>query len=381
MARAYKLISADSHLDLNPDVWAHRVAAKWRDRAPKRVKMPNGSDAVVVDGGEPNTVGVTRSVGIAHKDLAKQVPTFESSAGTGPPEQRVSEQDRDGVEAEILYSQIQPVLRQARDDQLYLDLVRAYNDYLAEEYSAASPDRLIPMGLMPMTNVDDAIQELEHCAKLGFKGVALWRFPGGEARPTPEDDRFWAAAVDMRMPLTNHGGTVGKGGPNLAYPKAPGDDVHVKEPLDYFFRFTPDLMRPAVQMAFAGVWDRFPTLEMYWAETMAGWFEYALWQLDDHYDRYMNMIHELWGLRRLDRKPSEYMRERNYWGFLHDPVAVRRRECIGADKLLWASDFAHAASDWPRSVEVIREDFAGVPEDETQLMLAGNCVRYFRLDS
>jgi len=89
MARAYKLISADSHLDLNPDVWAHRVAAKWRDRAPKRVKMPNGSDAVVVDGGEPNTVGVTRSVGIAHKDLAKQVPTFESSAGTGPPEQRV----------------------------------------------------------------------------------------------------------------------------------------------------------------------------------------------------------------------------------------------------------------------------------------------------
>jgi len=159
MARAYKLISADSHLDLNPDVWAHRVAAKWRDRAPKRVKMPNGSDAVVVDGGEPNTVGVTRSVGIAHKDLAKQVPTFESSAGTGPPEQRVSEQDRDGVEAEILYSQIQPVLRQARDDQLYLDLVRAYNDYLAEEYSAASPDRLIPMGLMPMTNVDDAIQD------------------------------------------------------------------------------------------------------------------------------------------------------------------------------------------------------------------------------
>jgi predicted TIM-barrel fold metal-dependent hydrolase len=379
MARNYTLVSADSHLDLNPDVWAHRVPARWRDRAPRRVKMPNGSDAVVVDGGAPNTIGVTRSVGIAHKDLAKQVPTFEASAGTGPPEQRLSEQDRDGIEAEIMYSQIQPVLRQAKDDELYVELVRAYNDYLIDEYSSAAPDRLIPMGLIPMTNVTDAVSELERCAKLGFKGVALWRFPNGKARPTAEDDRFWATAIDVRMPLTNHGGSVGQGGPNLDYPKAPGEDVHVKEPLDYFFRFTPDHMRPAVQMAFAGVWDRFPTLEMYWAETMAGWFEYALWQLDDHYDRYMHMIHEFWGLRKLDRQPSEYMRERNYWGFLHDPVAVKRRECIGVDKLMWASDFAHAASDWPNSRKVIEEDFAGVPAGERRAMLVDNCVRYFRL--
>ena len=73
----------------NPDVWRDRVAAKWRDRAPKRVKMPNGSDAVVVDGGKPNTIGITRSVGVAHESLATQVPTFENSAGTGSPQQRL----------------------------------------------------------------------------------------------------------------------------------------------------------------------------------------------------------------------------------------------------------------------------------------------------
>ena len=380
MSRSYRLISADSHLDLNPDVWSHRVSTKWRDRAPKRVKMPNGSDAVVVDGGEPNTIGVTRSVGVAHKDLANQVPTFETGAGTGSPEQRLREQDQDGIEAEVLYSQLQDVLRQAKDDDLYRDLIRAYNDYLAGEYSRVAPDRLIPMALIPMTGIDDALAELERCASLGFKGVSLWRFPNGKSRPTPEDDRFWSAALDLDMPLTNHGGILGRGGPNLDYPRHPGEDVHVKEPLDYLFRFTPDHMRPAVQMAFAGVWDRFPKLEMYWAETMAGWFEYALWQLDDHYDRYMNMIHTFWGVDKLDRRPSEYIRDRNYWGFLHDPVAVRRRDCIGTDKLLWASDFAHAASDWPHSREVIAEDFAGVPEGEQHMMLAGNCVRYFHLD-
>ena len=383
MARQYKVFSGDGHIDLNPDVWRNRVAAKWRDRAPKRVKMPNGSDAVVVDGGKPNTIGVTRSVRVAHKDLAKQVPTFENSAGTGSPEQRLREQDQDGIEAEILFSQISFVLRQAKDDDLYLESVRAYNEFLAEEYMAVAPDRLICMGTIPITGVEDAVRELEHCAKLGLRGVKLDRFPSGRGYPTAEDDKFWAAAVDLKMPLTNHNdGKMGsgRGEPAFKYDKEPGEDVHQREPMNYFFRFTNDAMTASIQMAFAGVWDRFPALEMYWAETMIGWFEYGLWQVDDHYRRYMPMIHENWGLRYLERKPSEYLKERTYWGFLHDPVGIRRRDCIGYDKLMWGTDFAHAASEWPNSIKLMEQDFADVPENEKRAMLVDNCVKYFHLN-
>ena len=383
MARQYQVISGDGHIDLNPDVWRNRVPVKWRDRAPKRVKMPNGSDAVVVDGGKPNTIGVTRSVRVAHKDLAKQVPTFENSAGTGSPEQRLREQDQDGIEAEILFSQISFVLRQAKDDDLYLELVRAYNEFLAEEYMAVAPDRLICMGTIPVTGVEDAVRELEHCAKLGLRGVKLDRFPSGRGYPTAEDDKFWAAAVDLKMPLTNHNdGKMGsgRGEPAFKYDKEPGEDVHQREPMNYFFRFTNDAMTASIQMAFAGVWDRFPALEMYWAETMIGWFEYGLWQVDDHYRRYMPMIHENWGLRYLERKPSEYLKERTYWGFLHDPVGIRRRDCIGYDKLMWGTDFAHAASEWPNSIKLMEQDFADVPENEKRAMLVDNCVKYFHLN-
>src|SRR5207247_9198650 len=104
IARQYKVFSGDGHIDLNPDVWRNRVPVKWRDRAPKRVKMPNGSDAVMVDGGKPNTIGVTRSVRVAHKDLAKQVPTFENKAGTGSPDQRLLKQTPDGIEEKIHFS-------------------------------------------------------------------------------------------------------------------------------------------------------------------------------------------------------------------------------------------------------------------------------------
>ena len=51
----------------------------------------------------------------------------------------------------------------------------------------------------------------------------------------------------------------------------------------------------------------------------------------------------------MDRKPSEYLKDRNYWGFLHDPVGVQRRACIGYDKIMWGTDFAHAASEFPNS--------------------------------
>jgi uncharacterized protein len=383
MARQYKVISADGHIDLNPDVWRDRVLAKWRDRAPKRVKMPNGSDAVVVDGGKANTIGITRSVGVAHENLATQVPTFESSVGTGSPQQRLREQNQDGIDTEVLFSQISTVLRQAKDDDLYRDLIRAYNEFLAEEYMAAAPERLIPMGTIPTTGVDDAVSELEHCVKLGLKGIKLDKFPSGRGYPTPEDDRFWAAAVDLKIPLTNHGNGrlgSGRGEPAFIYDKEPGPDVHQREPMNYFFRFTNDAMTAATQMAFAGVWDRFPTLEIYWAETMIGWLEYGLWQIDDHYQRYMPMIQANWGLKYLQRNPSEYLKERNYWGFLHDPVGVRRRYCIGVDKLLWGTDFAHAASEFPRSIKVMERDFAGVPEGEKYAMLVGNAVKFFHLD-
>jgi predicted TIM-barrel fold metal-dependent hydrolase len=53
---------------------------------------------------------------------------------------------------------------------------------------------------------------------------------------------------------------------------------------------------------------------------------------------------------------------------------------MGVDRVMWASDFPHLESDWPNSQRVIKENFAGVPENETWKMIVGNAVDYFRLD-
>lgn len=392
MARAYRVISADSHLDLNPDVWTHRVPAKWRDRAPKRVQLPNGSDAVVCDGGAPHTIGITRNVGVPFEQLPFVVPTFSEPVGNGTAEQRIQEQDRDGVDAEIMFTWVERMCRDAKDDALYLALISAYNEYLAEEYVPVAPDRLFPMGTLPTTGIDDAIRELEHCAKLGFKGVTVQTFPSGRGFPTPEDDRFWAAALDLNMALAVHGGgrfggfggsPAHRGDPVFKYPRViQSADNHKEDALDLLFSNTGAKWAMGVmQLAYAGVFDRFPRLQLYFAETMAGWIPFCLFMLDDNYRRYQPMMRHFWGVDDLERPPSEYMKQHTYWGTLYDPVGIQGRAAIGADRIMFATDFPHAAGDWPHSQRVIEEMFAGVPEDEKHMMLAGNAVKFFHLDA
>ena len=50
MPRDYRLMSADGHLEVPPERWIHRVPEKYRDRAPHTVKLPDGGDALMIEG-------------------------------------------------------------------------------------------------------------------------------------------------------------------------------------------------------------------------------------------------------------------------------------------------------------------------------------------
>jgi predicted TIM-barrel fold metal-dependent hydrolase len=316
----------------------------------------------------------------------KARPTYEGHAGSGSPEERLGEQDQDGVDAEILFthSTYLSAWRGIREDAGYRALIHAFNEFLVEDYCSYAPDRLIGMGIIPPTSLDDAVAELEYCARAGLKGVAIYRFPSGKSYPSSDDDKFWSRAVEIGMPITSHSSTgttrFTSEGPVFQYPLNPEGAVG-RDPLTIeFFRFCGDAAFAPMQLAFAGVFDRFPDLRIYWAETQAGWLPFALWQIDDHYRRYRQLVEEQWGLDPLERKPSDYLRQQNLWGFLYDGLAVRMRHDTGVDALMWGNDFAHIASDWPNSQRIIDEMFDGVPDAERDAMVAGNAVRFFHLD-
>jgi hypothetical protein len=78
--------------------------------------------------------------------------------------------------------------------------------------------------------------------------------------------------------------------------------------------------------------------------------------------------------------PSDYLKNHCLWGFLHDRYGIEQRAASGTHTLLWGNDFPHLAGEWPNSDRLIESDFAGVPDDERHLMLAGNAVRFLHLD-
>jgi len=390
MAREYRLMSSDGHLEVPPERWVHRVPQKYRDRAPRTIHLPDGGDALLIEGQpllEANFLDLR-----AGRPAGQWQPfglKVEDAAGTGSAEQRVREQDQDGMDAEVLFPAMVagPVFwRNIRHDEVYKAVIRAYNDWLGEEYCTVAPDRLIGMGVMPITNVDDAIAEMEHCARLGLKGILLGALPSSLGYPTPEDDKFWAAAVDMDMPVTVHVAFNRTGTratqPTFKYPREEPEIMsRIRRPfLEWITNFG---LPPAIsiaQLVLAGVFERFPTLKVFFAETRLGWVPFWLEHADLWYQRHIGWAEDMLGFKPLKALPSDYVREHIYFSVQYEHVAVELRQHVGVDRIMFATDFPHIECEWPNSKPLVEKIYADVPEDEKARMLAGNAIEFFKLD-
>jgi len=387
------LLSSDGHLEVRPERWTPRVPAAYRDKVPRTIKLPDGGDALLVEGHEPRPVPfLDLRAGRTNETWQPFGVTVEDTAGVGPPEQRLAEQAMDGLRAEVLFPNMQmgPRLwRLIADDNAYRAAVRAYNDWLGEEYCAVSRDRLIGLGVVPWSNIDDALAELEHCAELGLKGVALGVFPSGRGYPTPEDDRFWAAALEMKMPLTVHVG-FDRQGPRASQPtlEYPGVDPGViarlggrtlVEWVALPFLGTAPAMSLA-QIILSGVFDRMPDLEIFFAETRLGWVPFWMEEADYWYERHRHWAERLLHFKPLERRPSDYVRQHILFSVQHvERVAIELRHHMGVEHVMFATDFPHIECDWPNTRPFAERLFTGVPAQEAFAIGAGNLLRFFRL--
>jgi predicted TIM-barrel fold metal-dependent hydrolase len=272
------------------------------------------------------------------------------------------------------------VWRNIRDDEPYKAVVRAYNDFVAEEYAQYAPDRLFPMGVIPMSGLQDALTEMEYCARLGLRGVMLSAFPTGKGYPSTEDDPFWAEALKTRMPLTVHIDLDRSGprdGPMMQYAKKAG----VADVAQQVARFAQRGAVNAVQLLMTGAFDRFPDLRMLMAENQIGWVPTFMTVADERYDRHIHWAQKLLEFQPLPNgHPSDYIRRNIAWGFQRDPAGVEIRHWMGVENLVWGSDFPHQESEYPNSLKVIEENFRNVPADEAYKMTCGNVIDFFHLE-
>jgi predicted TIM-barrel fold metal-dependent hydrolase len=366
MAAPY-LISADSHVVEAPDVWTRRVQAKYRDRAPKQVRMAEG-DAWQLEGlAAPFPFGLVQCGGLPPEEYKLWIRWEEVRPVAVDAAARLGAMDETGVQAEVLFPspRLQNAIATNADADFQNDCVRAYNDWLAE-WCARDPARLLGVPMLPATGIQHAVAELERTQRIpGLRGVLLSRYPAGGYDLSPADDPVFARCAEAGIPVHFHVGLSGS--PSGTPAKALG----FANAFTGAFRFYDAPVRIS-EMIYTQLFDRFPKLAIVFAEVDAGWVPYLMEQLDDRYARQNPAL-----VIPLKRKPSDYFRSNVFYTIVKDRFGVANRATLGTSQILWSSDFPHATCDFPDYAGAIWVDFKGVPKAEREQILLGNAQRLY----
>jgi predicted TIM-barrel fold metal-dependent hydrolase len=384
---ATPLISSDSHIVEPPDLWERWLPKELLGLAPKLVKDEEGGDAWLYnDGAAPAPLGlVTVTRGRAREDLRWSGARYDTiNQGNFEATARVDEMLEDGVVAEVIYSP-QRTMRhfmQGTENDLHLGGVRAYNDWLAKEFCAKAPDRLIGIAQMPATGVVDAIAEMRRCKDMGLRGVLVSAWPSGNPNVSEADDPFFAEAQKLGLPVSLHIGLVSRA-KVAPKPRTPVDADKAKaaagtgtggRQVSTLSGAGLDTMPLLLgEIILTGVHDRFPALKFVSVEAGIGWVPYYAEQMDDRYERNRH-----WAKIKLGKRlPSEYVRSNWMFTFVLDRYGVQNRHAIGIDNVMWSTDYPHHGCDWPHSRATVAKMFEGVPADERRKITFGNVAALY----
>ena len=131
-----RIVSADSHVIEPADVWTARIDRRFADRAPHVVTEFKGKtgDFFVAEGMAPLAIAAFAVAGVNPKEFKTKMREGYANVRPGgwDPAERIKDQERDGVVAEVIYPSFGMRLFQLEDSGLRTACFRAYNDWLAE---------------------------------------------------------------------------------------------------------------------------------------------------------------------------------------------------------------------------------------------------------
>jgi predicted TIM-barrel fold metal-dependent hydrolase len=364
-------ISADDHCWERPDTFTSRVPAKFRDSC-LQIRNVDGWDWWVYNDQPVRKVGTGCAALLPDRG---EVKTFaDAPLAAHDPTARLAAMDADGVSAQVLFPQASGFgggpMSSPGNDELRLACLRAFNDYLAEEWAGFSP-RYIAQCLVPVWDVNLACEEMRRAQALGHRAVVWTAGPQDYGAPHFNDaawDPFWATAQELEMPVCLHIGSAKK----LIDPWAgysPFRSLAVSST-----NIITSNVQTIANLLFSGVLDRFPQLKFVSVESGMGWVPYLLETCDHQYE-----AQHLWD-DGMQMKPSEYFKRNVYVNFWFEASGVALRHMIGVDNILWEADFPHPTSTYPHSRKAIETSLAGVPTEEQYRMLEGNSRRVFKID-
>jgi uncharacterized protein len=246
---------------------------------------------------------------------------------------------------------------------------RAYNDWIAG-YCATDPSRLAAVGVVPREPAR-AAAEARRAVGLGLVGVLVRpNHLGGEYLHATE----WSALY----------GTLEEAGGVLAVHEALGLRAGTTIGSDRFSTFASrhacshplEQMTAAVALLLGGVLERHPRLRVAFLESGTGWLPYWLARLDEHRE----WMHDT-ECADLGLDPSEYFaRQCVISSDPDDALAAFTISQVGANHVMWASDFPHPDAAYPDAVDEFLELVPDLSDADRRAVLWDTPVRFYGLE-
>lgn len=355
-----RVISADSHVLEPTDLWWDAIGPKFGERTPRIVDEYLGKKGrFFYTGAQYLKIDLTEAELADMGDLA--------DAGKDPAK-RVQFQQEAKVEAEVLNPTIMMLAMQSKDREVVRAASKVYNDWLAE-FVSYSPGTLIGVGAVPMEDVQWGVEELGRIAKKGLRGAMINVIPPEGSKPYRDEmyDPFWAAAQDAGISITLHSitGRV----PDPLHFHTPEDMGRAASTwIDLFMELTGVL---ADDFIFGRILDRFPGLKVICAEWEISWIPAYMFRLDQIQ---VALAHRI-KLDKLDMKASDYITKRMWHGMIDDPLGRDAIKHIGADAVMWGSDFPHIRSIGLDAHETLGRILDGLTQEEGEKLVGGNVAQ------
>ncbi len=390
MKLKYGLISSDSHAQEHPEAWTSRMSkSKWGDRVPHVAETNDPSAGVgpldgtverwFIDGRPMERRGTVNCPTAMGDPLRRTYPQRweEVPEIVYDPHRRLEAQERDGVDAEVLFPNIAGQSGEGLvnfEAELELDCVRAYNDLISEEWVGAS-DRYVGLAILPYkSGIAETAREVRRAVKNGHKGVIMLSEPSQNAPGLPHiNDAYWNpmwdACQEMEAPVHFHASGGMRKLSMEAWKGYSRNQIQAMNPSGNFSLQAQSLPN----LLLSGTLERFPGLKVVCAETGLGWVNYIIEACDHEWER-----RHLW-TEGLTTRPSDVFHRQVHVDFWYETAGVEQRHAIGLDNIMWESDFPHSTSTWPDSWQFIERTLKGVPEEERFQLMAGNAVRIYKM--
>lgn len=366
------VVSVDDHVIEHPRVWLDRLPSKHAGAGPRVERGPDGNETWIYEGAPAGNFALNAVAGKDPKDFGLDPRSYyDMIPGCFDIRERIRDMDLEGVWAQLCFPNMGgfagSVFARSKDRELAHACVRAYNDFILEEWCAHAPDRQIPLVMTPYWDIDATVAEIGRTAAMGARSITFPELPDRLGLPSwhsPHWDPVLAAASEAGLPLSLH---FGSGGVPLASPEAMSTNFTVGISL-----FGLNSMGATAELLLSPVFHRFPHLKVVLSEGGIGWIPYMLERIDYVWER-----HRWYNNVNRHTRPSDLFHNHMYGCFISDNAGIRMRDLIGVDNILFESDYPHSDSQWPHTRKILETVMADVPDDEAWNMTERNARKLF----